>query len=154
MGAQLSLGVIMKPITLKKQNLKNSCMSACIAMIADCDVTKVEEEFNTGFQNHTIKPADYCAKVGVTLIRNDERYRAMPGKLYILTVPSLNSPAMFHAVVLDWRDGENPKLYDPSTKLTYSLDPVEPGETNLISWIIDYEVAFSEGLEWGARDGN
>ena len=46
--------------------------------------------------------------------RTDKDNQAPPGGLYMLVVPSLNIKGGAHYIVLDYRDENYPKIYDPN----------------------------------------
>lgn len=130
-------------IKLQHQPDNITCVSACAAMLMDRPVDSVVDEFHKDFYNFFIELDSYLAQHGVKVKRTVNRQFLDHGKVYVLLVPSLNSPAHFHQVLADTR-GPEVKIYDPARKGTQRYvgpgQAVEPGETEIITWVIDYEV--------------
>lgn len=130
-------------IKLQHQPDQITCVSACAAMLMDRPVEAVVDEFHDDFYNYFIELDSYLAKHGVKLERTVNRQFLEHGAVYVLLVPSLNSHAHFHQVLADTR-GAEVKIYDPARKGTQRYvgpsQAVEPGETEIISWVIDYKV--------------
>lgn len=132
-------------IKLQKQTAHNGCVAACLAMLLDRPVSDVTVEFNRKYHEYLIDPVEYAAQHGLKL-KHPEPGLLMHlpfAKVYILAVPSLNTPGMMHAVVCDCRDTSNIRVLDPASGQQYcSLTEYwgEPGTTRLVSWMIMYEV--------------
>ncbi|QQM14132.1 hypothetical protein pVco14_082 [Vibrio phage pVco-14] len=130
-------------IILQHQPDNITCVSACAAMLMGRPVDTVVDEFHDDFQNFYIELDSYLAKHGVHIKRTVNRQFLDHGKVYVLLVPSLNSPAHFHQVLADTRGGKV-TIYDPARKGCQRYvgpgQALEPGETEIITWVIDYEV--------------
>ncbi len=133
-------------IKLQKQVQPNGCMSACLAMLLGRPVSDVSAEFNTKYHGFEAEPVEYAQQHGLTL-HYPEPSAIMnvmfPGKVYIIAVPSLNTPGMLHTLLMDMRDVTNINLYDPANGQQYEVHTKydgEPGTTELVSWMVMYEV--------------
>lgn len=143
-------GDLAMELKLQKQVISNGCMSACVAMVCELDVNVVTEQLHEDYVNHVTTPEQYARKLGVILSEpfpGAQRDCIKSGYVYILIVPSLNTWGMLHAVVLDARDPENIKCYDPANGQQY-LAPGqyegEPGTTQLTTWVVKYIVEKSD----------
>lgn len=138
----------MTPITLKKQTITDGCVAACVAMLLNKPVTEVMDDFHHRFVNHEIDLIDYLLENGITAVPPNwqDRYRILGGFIYVLSVPSCNTLARMHMVLLDVRDQENPKLYDPSNDRVYCVpgEASGPGEVDLTSWTVEAVVHLEE----------
>jgi len=128
----------MKEIVLQRQNLWNSCVSACMAMMLDLPVKLVEDEFHTAYKDGSNNEFNYALTKGLRMepcLSNEELCWSY---VYCITAPSINSEALLHALLLDCRDGETVKIYDPAIGgRTYVLkdEEVVSGKTvKLISY--------------------
>ncbi len=133
-------------IKLQKQVQPNGCMSACLAMLLGRHVNDVSAEFNTKYHTLEVEPVAYAHAQGLTLEYPEQGPLSdilFPDFIYIAVVPSLNTPGMLHAIIVDVRDSNNVKVYDPATGQQY-MSPTEywgePGTTKLVSWIVKYKV--------------
>lgn len=133
-------------IKLQKQTAHNGCVAACLAMLLDRPVSEVTEEFNKAYHAYETDPVSYAQAHGLEInyphpskFANITHY----GYIYVLTVPSLNTPGMLHSVVCDCRTPGDIKVYDPATGQVY-MSPDEyigtPGTTKLVSWVVSYVV--------------
>lgn len=133
-------------IKLQKQTAHNGCVAACLAMLLDRPVSDVTEEFNKAYHAYELDAVVYADRHGLRLnYPQPGPTMHLPnfGKIYILTVPSLNTPGMLHSVVCDCRTPGDIKVYDPATGQVY-MSPDEyigtPGTTKLVSWVVSYVV--------------
>lgn len=137
------------PILQKYQPTANTCVSTCLGMISGLPVEIIIEEFHEAFHNFEIDEKSYMEKKGVILERTDNRTHLEFGKVYLLVVPSLNSVGQFHMVVCDTRNREQGmEIFDPARKTSqrYVAHDADPGETPILTWIINYEVVHSPAI--------
>jgi len=127
----------MNKISLVNQQDDKSCVVACIAMITG----KPYEEIRACFKEDDIpvyphaQDAVLC-KYGFVTKRNTLQ-SLYPHGIYILSVPSLNTPAQMHAVVLDTTDYViyDPQQGRPDRKFyTYSMIQSWGAADEIISW--------------------
>lgn len=137
------------------QKTSNTCMSACVAMVLNSDFDTVRQEFHAGYIKHEINPVAYLRSKGLKAEKAGNPFELEIGYVYILMVPSLNNPAMFHAIVLDHTCPSGPELYDPTRehRQRYSLEAIEPGETDLASFFALAKVSKENLEEFRSKDG-
>lgn len=134
-------------ITHQTQPSDDTCASACIAMILGIPVEEVIEEFHEDFFNRDINVSEYLTMKGVRnkqlLALNDDIYT---GRIYLLTVPSLNFPGLMHYMLMEVHENyytlhdpnwgrEGKKHYIPS-----EWELVKRDECRLRSFITELEV--------------
>ena len=144
----------MKEIKHQKQPTRDTCTSACLAMILGTPVDEVVEEFHKDWTEGKTDPAHYLVKKGVKLQIHREPYdnTVLWGKVYLLTVPSLNVKARTHHVVVDMRGGEGKGIvYDPNEGWTdkaryvgWTKGREEIEQYPLKSWLIDLCIELGE----------
>lgn len=134
----------MKEIKLINQPTTNTCASACIAMLADMSINQVLNEFHNKYTSHQITLQGYLLSKGVQIttpmFKPSFPAPLTQGRVYILTVPSLNEQGMFHSIVVDTREGPA-KIYDPCEGLVgmkfYQNSLSDLLAVPLRSWIIE-----------------
>ncbi len=142
---------MIKPIVHQTQPSENSCVCTCLAMLMGKPAADVVAKWHTKY---------YMEHETLLEILEEEGFRVhchyaagaarlVEGKLYLITVPSLNIEGSFHQVIVDWRDRSKPGVcYDPAKGLEgrkyYTLDMDEWDEVDaarlLTSWIIDFTI--------------
>lgn len=134
-------------IELVRQPTSNTCASACIAMLTGLPVETVVDEFHWGFTNHLLAIDDYLKSKGVIVKRTEDRQRIEFETVYMLIVPSLNATGQFHVVLCDTRECTM-DVTDPARRCSrrYVGHDAERGETELLSWIIDWEVVHAPAI--------
>lgn len=145
----------MTPIPFKKQTLSNNCVSACIAMLVREHVDVITACFHDSYQKHEISVHEFLEDWEVVCKPHlSIQGNIVPGKLYLVTVPSLNVSGMLHQVIVDWRDTDVLyKVIDPCMgkegKLFYTgaLPQTENGR-QMNSWIVDYEILEAPELDY------
>lgn len=136
----------MKELKHQQQPTGNTCTSACLAMLLDEDVSGIVDEFHQAWRAGTESPATFLKKRGVDFLVHGDPYdnRLEWGKVFLLTVPSLNIIGGLHHIVIDLRD--EVKVLDPNKgkewKKYYISWDAEPkkDEVRLHAWDIDMEV--------------
>jgi len=124
----------------------DACVATCCAMLLALPAEQVVDEFHKDFTNYLKTPEEYLAQHGVKVRRTEDRNTLLFNRIYMLLVPSLNTPGMFHQILADTRGGKV-TIYDPSRHYRYSMSP-EKGEHQLLSWVIDYEVIEAPALDY------
>jgi len=107
----------------------------------------VVDEFHPLFANYDIDPKQYLGDKGVEVKRTEDRQKLEIDKVYMLLVPSINSMGAFHMVLCDTRDSDM-VISDPARvgSQRYVGHDAEPGETELLSWSIEYEVVHAPSI--------
>ncbi len=107
----------MRPLTLRTQTLQNSCVSACIAMLADVDEQVVSSEFNEDYHMAPeLTMYKMLAKYGIEAVPSSSYGSTMYwGQCYLVSVPSLNDSGGTHQIIVDLRFGAEAlkSIYDP-----------------------------------------
>lgn len=132
-----------RALPMVKQELHNGCVSACLASLTGLPLSVVTEQFHARYHAHEITVRQYLEELGFyASVGNVEDTNLYGGYIYFLKVPALNAPGMFHCVLMDCRDIADVKVIDPTTgRGVYVQNPVEPGETGLLTWVIECKVS-------------
>lgn len=105
---------MIKPILHQQQPDSFTCTSACLAMLTHTPVDTVISEFHEAYFRNEMKPIHYLTSKGLNVEALFTHCRTLPGELYLIVVPSLNKDAKLHNVILDLRDDDEFKVYDPN----------------------------------------
>jgi hypothetical protein len=133
-------------------------MSTVIAMISGRSVHEVIDTYDHEFCARNIWYDRPLRDYGITYLRGHlDRADLMSGFAHLFTVPSLNIPGDFHAVLLVWAiDQENPIVLDPNYLrdgkhfYVFEASPDEPMAHTLINWRVDVYIPLLQqgiGLE-------
>ena len=100
----------------QSQPTHNSCVSACIAMLAGVPATEVTERFNDAY--HSQEDPNIIFRMleayNIEAVpRSSHAGNVHPGQVVIACVPSLNIVGGNHAVILDYSTEEF-KVFDPA----------------------------------------
>lgn len=140
-------------IQLKHQPTANTCVATCLAMITGLPVETVIDEFHDEFMGYNLDVKTYLETKGVIVERTEDRHALGFDSVYLLIVPSLNSIGQFHCVLCDTRQpDENTAMtiYDPARKTsqryTAHAHDAEPGETPIMTWIIDWKIVHAPAI--------
>lgn len=131
----------------QKQPTANSCICACVAMVTGIQVATILSRFHSRVWDDGMSLGEILEQMGVQHHQAFYGPQALYyGKVYLLAVPSLNTPGSFHQVIADCR-GESPVILDPAQgidgKQYYAWHPekgVDPLAVHLTSWMLEYEV--------------
>jgi len=136
----------MKRIKLQNQIDDKTCTSACIAMILHRPVNEVIEDFHDKFMADEVRASAYLRsqRIRTRACLSEDRDLTW-GFVYLLAVPSINKEAGLHSVVVDMRDEDNPKVFDPQEgrdgrKYYKWKDDPDPDGIALKGFTIDAEV--------------
>lgn len=144
----------MKEIKHQKQPTPDTCTSACLAMILDIPVDEVVKEFHEDWMNRRTDPAHYLIKKLAKFQIHREPYdnALLFGKVYLVTVPSVNITGRNHHIIVDMRHGPGKEIvYDPNDgrldKCRYvgwTKGREELGQYSLKAWAIDLSIELGE----------
>ena len=136
----------MRPIKHQKQPTDKTCTSTCLAMILDKPVQEIVEDFHQDYLEYNFMPSQYLEACGVKVKKfYSEGNLIRAEKLYLVTVPSINTQAGLHHILVDTRDIKNPKVYDPQEGtgnkfyVFYKTDD-NPDSVELKGFVIDLEI--------------
>lgn len=107
----------MRAIKQQLQPTPDTCTSACLAMILDVPVANVVEYFHEDWVAGKTDPALFLARnlAKFQIHREPFDNTLEYGKVYLLTVPSINVMSKNHHVIVDMRHGEGKEIvYDPN----------------------------------------
>lgn len=107
----------MRQIAHQTQTLGNSCVAACVAMLAGVQVVGVEMLFNDRFHIGEVSARDMLKHHRIEFTRLYADERAEMGHIYLVHACSLTEPGRFHMVVLDARTSDI-KVFDPAMGFT------------------------------------
>lgn len=129
------------------QPTTDSCVCACLAMLAGKPVKTVIEHYHEKIWSHLVS-VEWCLEdLDIPFERRFyEGHSVYRGRVYLASVASLNCQGGLHQVLLDCR-GEEMVVLDPAKgipeKYHYAYQP-EHGEDPLAvpldSWLISHEV--------------
>ena len=134
-------------VELVTQTLPLNCVSACLAMILNKPIDVVTNEFHEGYINIEIDPHEYLDGQGIRYTRLLAGQRNLePGKLYMLSTPSVNIMGGMHAILVQVTQDGRWFLWDPNEGragriVVGSFGDEEPptGYAQLKSYIPEYE---------------
>ena len=133
-----------------QQQTKDTCVSACLAMLLNIPLDQVVSEFHAGYMARDTEPEDFLRRHGVKVrdLLTSER-GMVEGGLYILTVPSLHFPGKNHCILADARDGFtllDPQQGRPGSKyyVWKKDDELQENEVNLDGYCLDFDVTLEE----------
>ena len=122
-------------------------MSACLAMLAGIPVDQAVLLFHATIWDDG-KPLHWCLEELGIQHRPVfyEGHTCYAGKVYLVTVASLNTRGGLHQIIIDCR-GEKTVVFDPAqgfeNKFYYAWEPTKGDDewaVPLESWLIEYEV--------------
>lgn len=142
---------MIRQIQHQTQPTGNTCVCTCIAMLTGKPAQEVVDKWHDLYYSHHEPLMDILEEEG---LRVECHYsagspRILPGKLYMLTVPSLNVEGSLHQVLVDWRDeAVGPVCLDPAKGLPdrkyYTLSEDEWDDVTearlLTSWVLDFTI--------------
>jgi len=129
----------------QQQPTDNSCASACIAMLLNVPVEDVIKKFHDQYKAGEININHYLLNRGLTVepVLSDY-WQTKWGHLYLLAVPSLNTKANLHSIIVDCRLEGKIDIYDPNMgkegKNYYVLNEKENKtefEYGLVSYMVE-----------------
>ena len=141
---------MMRQIQHQTQPTGNTCVCTCIAMLTGKPAQEVIDKWHTRYYSSQEWLGDILEEEGVSFTYPvaNEPHRLDPGKVYLLTVASLNIEGSFHQLIVDWRSSA-PVVLDPAKGRTpgskyYTLDLDEWDEVELArmltSWVVDFTI--------------
>lgn len=146
------------------QPTDQTCTMTCIAMVLGIPATQAVEEFHYDYINSIQKPSAYFKLKNIAFKTVTESRGLEYDNVYIATVPSLNTVAGTHSIVIDATD--NFTVYDPNMgregKKFYwypELDGCPPEGSDptlavrLNSYRVDYKFNPVEILIWREQNG-
>jgi len=99
----------------QQQPTSDTCASTCIAMLLGVPVNDVISKFHDKYKAGEMNIDHYLKNNGLAVEPILSNYwQAQWGKLYLLAVPSLNSKANLHSIILDCRLEGIVDIYDPN----------------------------------------
>ncbi len=126
--------MIPRDIGLVRQPTSNSCSHACVAMVTGLEIDEVLQAM----------PAPAGPEHYVQFLCRQQIHVGPPaeklhfGAVYLLTMASKNLLGKMHLVVLDLRDEQAPKLFDP-------VDGVEGREAATLAEFMDGRLGWAHG---------
>jgi hypothetical protein len=144
----------MKEIKHQMQPTPDTCTSACLAMILDVPVANVVEFFHKDWTDGKTDPAHFLVRnlAKIQIHREPYNNTLLFGKVYLLTVPSVNITGRNHHIIVDMRHGEGKEIvYDPnqgrmdcSYYVGWTKGRQEIEQCPLKSWMIDLIIDLGE----------
>lgn len=142
------------PVEIKHQQQPTgkSCVSTCLAMLLDKPVQEVIDEFHADYSNGDNDEDKYLESKGLICRALWSNHRTLEeGKLYLVSIPSLNLVAYTHEIIFDWRDPTEFKVIDPNMgkegKKYYVwklAEDLKENEFNIVGYHFLYEVSDGE----------
>lgn len=126
--------MIPKQIELVRQPTPSSCSHACVAMVTGLDVNDVRAALpEPAGPDHYVQ---FLCRQQIHVGSPAEKLHY--GSVYLLTMASKNLLGKMHLVVLDLRDEQAPKLFDP-------VDGVEGREPATLDEFMDGRLGWAHG---------
>lgn len=104
----------MRQIEHQTQNMLDSCVSTCVAMLVGIPASEVEQKFHTAYHAGEVTLEVMLGEYGIHCSRMYTDDRVVFGHVYLVLACSLAQPGRFHMVILDARSISNCKVYDPA----------------------------------------
>lgn len=104
----------MRQIEHQTQNLIDSCVSTCVAMLAGVPASEVEQKFHALYHAGGAPIEMMLAAYGVSCTKMYTDDDVVAGHVYMVLTCSLAQPGRFHMVILDARSLDNCRVYDPA----------------------------------------
>ncbi|UAN48029.1 hypothetical protein KGP17_11110 [Serratia sp. JSRIV001] len=130
----------------QQQPTFNTCMSACIAMVASRPVDEVVELWHEKFHAKTDWLDDALDHYGIPYFYGHPKQGTLRnGFVYFLSVASLNIVGGLHQVIAILVEGDKPVFLDPvmgrpGSKYYVFGEPKTDSEASIISWTVDLAV--------------
>lgn len=137
-----------------------SCIAACLSMVTMENVGTVCDTFMKDYVEGRVTIPEFLKKYEIECETHLSAgiHTITDHKVHLLCVPSLNTPGMFHQIVLDTRFGDLIFLYDPArglpnkryyvmagtAELNKDSDSYDPLAFPMMSFIIDYTLTLPE----------
>ena len=93
------------------QRTSNDCVVCCVAMVAGVSYDEAKKAFNDNAPYSFMQEGIALVRLGLFSDHRDP-YIMRSGRLYLVTVPSLNLPGVNHRIVID--AGDKYEVYDPN----------------------------------------
>ena len=130
-----------------QQPTDHSCVHACISMVTGVPVEDIIDEYSLEDEGMAL---DQEHVVVDTLGYFHITYHApvvLQGRVFLVTVPSMNIVGNFHRIVIDARVPDNPHVYDPNKgrkgKLCYNNSDI-----GKIGWLEVTEIINKNLNQW------
>lgn len=137
----------------QQQPTFNTCMSACVAMVAGQPVAEVVERWHQSFHDKADWLDDALDYYKIPYFYGSQRRcELLYGFIYFLTVPSLNIQGGLHQILVSLTADRGIEVFDPargrpgSKYYVYGI-PTSDDEVELISWCIDLSIPFVQQKE-------
>ncbi|EIO1437863.1 hypothetical protein LOV73_004075 [Salmonella enterica] len=140
---------MMKEIQHQKQG-EMDCVCTCIAMVSGVKRKDIRAKYHDRYMN------DPDFNVNNILDDLNIKYRechknedVLLGKVYIVTVPSINMLGYFHQIIIDARINKSKpeiKIFDPNKGVrerkyyVFTVSGKARNQVKLLSYILDYEI--------------
>lgn len=139
-------------IQFQQQPTKNSCMSACVAMISGAPVENVMLQWHDAFHDKSAWLDDALDFYKIPYLYGSQRKgELLYGFIYFLTVPSLNIKGGLHQVLMSLTADRGIEVFDPNMgrpdTLYYVYGPAKSDDQfDLNSWCIDLAIPVREAV--------
>lgn len=130
----------------QQQPTFNTCMSACVAMVAGQPVDEVVKRWHQAFHDKTDWLDDALDYYKIPYFYgNQRRAELLYGFIYFLTVPSLNIVGGLHQILVSLTADRGIEVFDPvkgrpGSKYYVYGEVLSDDEVCLHSWCVDLSV--------------
>ena len=108
----------MREIIHQKQT-QLDCVSTCMAMLAGLPRREVADRFHLRYLVECkIDVSDILWELQIPFRECRQEETILAGKLYVVSVPSINMETRMHLILVDWRVGKELKIFDPNRGVT------------------------------------
>lgn len=133
--------MIKRPIVRQYQSKPNSCVSACIAMLANVPEAEVTARFNNLYHRDPVITLftmfDVYDIVAVPCPINTTMYR---GEVYLVNVRSLNMDNTRHQVIVECLTGYPVRILDPNAEVEGKRSYPEFPLNSDFDWSADFRI--------------
>lgn len=126
------------------QPCSKSCQSACMSMLTGIPVEKIIDKHHENLISGNRRFHEISPQYGVHVSTPEDLENIYAGSIYVLIVSS-GLLTELHMIIVDARDAEDIRVYDPATCYRQSINPQE-GEVLLRSFIVRYKVDLAPHL--------
>lgn len=104
----------MREIIHQKQT-QLDCVCTCMGMLSGLPRREVVKRFHVNYLiDCEINVSDILWALNIPFRECHQEETLMPGKLYVVSVPSLNMETRLHLILVDRRVGSELKVFDPN----------------------------------------
>lgn len=144
-----NMDIMMKEIKHQKQG-EMDCVCTCVAMISGVKRKYIRAKYHNRYMNDPDYNVDNILDdLNIKYRECHKKEDVLLGRVYIVTVPSINMPGYFHQIIIDARINKSKpeiKIFDPNKGkrgrkyYVFTVSGKARNQVKLLSYILDYEI--------------